>query len=62
MVLASLSPKLPASGLTSSVWFRKPVRLPSTVRLRTAFADGSTLSVLESVKDDVEHAVVRNSW
>jgi acyl dehydratase len=61
-VLASLGPKLPESGLTSSVWFRKPVRLPSTVRLRTAFADGSTLSVLESAKGDVEHAVVRNSW
>jgi acyl dehydratase len=61
-VLAALGPKLPESGLTSSVWFRKPVRLPSTVRLRTAFADGSTLSVLESAKGDVEHAVVRNSW
>ncbi len=61
-VLASLGPKLPQSGLTSSVWFRKPVRLPSTVRLRTAFDDASTLSVLESAKGDVEHAVVRNSW
>ena len=61
-VLASLGPKLPASGLTSSVWFRKPVRLPSTVRLRTAFDDTSTLSVLESAKAGLEHAVVRNSW
>ena len=61
-VLAALGPKLPPAGLTSSVWFRKPVRLPSTVRLRTAFDDASTLSVLESAKGGVEHAVVRNSW
>ncbi len=61
-VLASLGPKLPRAGLLSSVWFRKPVRLPSTVRLRTAFDDASTLSVLESAKGDVEHAVVRNTW
>ena len=61
-VLASLGPKLPQEGLTSSVWFRKPVRLPSTLRLRTAFDDTSTLSILESAKGDVEHAVVRNSW
>jgi hypothetical protein len=44
------------------VWFRKPVRLPSTVRLRTAFEDDSTLSVLESATGDVDHAVVRNTW
>jgi acyl dehydratase len=60
--LASLGPRLPRSGLTSSVWFRKPVRLPSTVRLRTAFEDDSTLSVLESATGDVDHAVVRNTW
>ncbi|WP_374969199.1 MaoC family dehydratase [Terrabacter sp. BE26] len=64
-VLASLGPKLPESGLISRVWFRKPVRLPSTVRLRSAFEPSSTLSVLESVKSgsgDVEHAVVANTW
>ena len=61
-VLASLGPRLPDSGLTSRVWFRKPVRLPSTVRLRTTFEPARTLSVLEEVTGDVEHAVVENSW
>jgi len=61
-VLASLGPKLPDSGLTSRVWFRKPVRLPSTVRLRTAFEPARTLSVLENAKGEVEHAVVENAW
>ena len=61
-VLASLGPRLPQEGLSSRVWFRKPVRLPSTVRLRTAFDPGRTLSVLESADGDVEHAVVENSW
>lgn len=63
--LASLGPRLPESGLTSRVWFRKPVRLPSTVRLRTAFLASRTLSVLEHAKgepDDVVHAVVENTW
>lgn len=61
-VLASLGPRLPAAGLSSRVWFRKPVRLPSTVRLRTAFEPSRALSVLESVKGDIEHAVVENTW
>jgi len=61
-VLASLGPRLPASGLTSRVWFRKPVRLPSTVRLRTAFEPSRTLSVLEDAKGEIEHAVVENTW
>ncbi|GAA2743304.1 MaoC/PaaZ C-terminal domain-containing protein [Terrabacter aerolatus] len=61
-VLASLGPRLPASGLTSRVWFRKPVRLPSTVRLRTAFERSRTLSVLENATGEIEHAVVENSW
>jgi acyl dehydratase len=64
-VLASLGPKLPESGLTSRVWFRKPVRLPSTVRLRTAFEASRTLSVLEGAKGEpgeLEHAVVENTW
>jgi acyl dehydratase len=60
--LASLGPRLPGAGLTSRVWFRKPVRLPSTVRLRTAFEGGRTLSVLEDAKGEVEHAVVENTW
>lgn len=67
-VIGALGTRLPQEGLTSRVWFRKPVRLPSTVRLRTAFAAVSTLSVLESVKGGTdpttptEHAVVENSW
>jgi acyl dehydratase len=61
-VLASLGPRLPESGLTSRVWFRKPVRLPSTVSLRTAFEPSRTLSVLEDAKGEIEHAVVENTW
>lgn len=61
-VLASLGPRLPEVGLTSRVWFRKPVRLPSTVRLRTAFGSSRTLSVLEDAKGEIEHAVVANTW
>ena len=60
--LASLGPRLPEGGLSSRVWFRKPVRLPSTVRLRTAFEAGRTLSVLENAKVEVQHAVVENTW
>ncbi len=61
-VLASLGPRLPESGLTSRVWFRKPVRLPSTVRLRTAFEPTRTLSLLEGATGEIEHAVVENTW
>lgn len=60
--LAALGPRLPDHGLTSRVWFRKPVRLPSTVRLRSAFEPGRTLSLLEDVKGEVEHAVIENTW
>ncbi|WP_020144324.1 MaoC/PaaZ C-terminal domain-containing protein [Terracoccus sp. 273MFTsu3.1] len=61
-VLAALGPRLPEAGLTSRVWFRKPVRLPSSVRLRTAFEASRTLSVLEHAKGEIEHAVVENTW
>lgn len=61
-VMADLGPRLPESGLTSRVWFRKPVALPSTVRLRAAFTPTRTLSLLEAVKGDAEHAVVENTW
>jgi acyl dehydratase len=61
-VLASLGPRLPAAGLTSHVWFRKPVRLPSSVRLRTAFEPSRALSVLEDGKGEIGHAVVENVW
>ncbi len=61
-VLASLGPRLPEAGLTSHVWFRKPVRLPSSIRLRTAFEPSRTLSVLEDVKGEIGHAVVENTW
>ena len=60
--LASLGPRLPGAGLTSRVWFRKPVRLPSSVRLRTAFEPSRTLSVLEQAKGEIEHAVIENTW
>ncbi|MER7070484.1 MaoC/PaaZ C-terminal domain-containing protein [Terrabacter sp. NPDC000476] len=61
-VLASLGPRLPLHGLTSRVWFRRPVRLPSTVTLRSAVEPHRTLSVLRSAAGDVEHAVVENTW
>jgi acyl dehydratase len=61
-VLASLGPRLPEARLTSHVWFRKPVRLPSSVRLRTAFEASRTLSVLEDAKGEIGHAVVENTW
>ena len=44
------------------MWFHKPVRLPSSVRLRTAFEAGRTLSVLENAGGEIEHAVVENTW
>lgn len=60
--IGALGPRLPQGALTSRVWFRKPVRLPSTVRLRSAFTTASTLSLLESVKGGTEHAVIENTW
>jgi acyl dehydratase len=60
--VAALAPRLPESGVTSHVWFRKPIRLPSTVRLRTAFEDHRTLSLLEGVKGDLDHAVLEHIW
>ncbi|EWT01643.1 dehydratase [Intrasporangium oryzae NRRL B-24470] len=60
--LAALGPRLPEAGLTSRVWFRKPVRLPSTVRLRSAFEPSRTLSRLENLTGEVEHAVIENTW
>jgi acyl dehydratase len=60
--VAALQPRLPESGVTSHVWFRKPVRLPSTVRLRTAFEDHRTLSLLEGIKGDLDHAVIEHTW
>ncbi|MEO7132574.1 MAG: MaoC/PaaZ C-terminal domain-containing protein [Dermatophilaceae bacterium] len=61
-VLAALGPALPDAGVTSRVWFHKPVRLPSTVRLRSHITTGSTLSVLESGRREIEHAIVENTW
>lgn len=61
-VLAHLAPKLPEAGLTSRVWFRKPLRLPSSVRIRSLLEDGRTLTVVEHVKGEIEHAVVENTW
>lgn len=61
-VVASLEPRLPEVGLTSRIWFRKPVRLPSTMRLRTAFEPRRAVSILESVKGDLDHAVIEHTW
>ncbi|EWT05887.1 dehydratase [Intrasporangium chromatireducens Q5-1] len=60
--VAALQPRLPQSGVTSHVWFRKPIRLPSTVRLRTAFEHHRMLSLLEGVKRDLDHAVLEHTW
>lgn len=60
--VAALEPRLPAGGVTSHVWFRKPIRLPSTVRLRTAFEDRRALSLLEGVRGDLDHAVLEHTW
>ncbi len=61
-VMGALAPRLPQDGLHSRVWFMKPVRLPSTVRLRTALSAARSLSVLEATNADVQHAVVENTW
>lgn len=61
-VMAHLAPKLPEAGLTSRVWFRKPLRLPSSVRIRSLLEDARTLTVVEHVKGEIEHAVVENTW
>jgi acyl dehydratase len=61
-IVAALGPALPESGVTSHVWFRKPVRLPSSVRLRSTIGRNRVLSLLSSAKGDVEHAVVEHSW
>lgn len=60
--LAALGPALPSTGLTSRVWFRKPVRLPSTVRLRTSVTPTRTLSLLEGAAGDIDQTVIENSW
>jgi acyl dehydratase len=53
-VLGSLGPRLPAAG-SSTVWFRKPVTLPSTTRL--AVSDDARLAVLVPAKGSGEHLV-----
>ena len=54
-VVAALGAKVPAAG-TSTVWFRKPVKLPSTVLLKVS-PDGA-LAALLPAKGDGEHLVV----
>lgn len=61
-VMAHLARKLPGSGLTSRVWFHKPLRLPSSVRVRSLLEDGRTLTVVEHDKGEIEHAVIENTW
>jgi hypothetical protein len=60
--MAALGPKLPEDGLTSRVWFRKPLRLPSTVRVRSLLEEGRSLSVVEHAKGEIRHAIVENTW
>ena len=61
-VVAALGPAIRGEGVTSHVWFRKPVRLPSTVRLRSAIGPNRTISLLSNAKGDIEHAVVEHTW
>jgi acyl dehydratase len=61
-VVAALGPAVPAEGVTSHVWFRKPVRLPSTVQLRSTLEPKRTLSLLSSAKGDIEHAILEHAW
>jgi acyl dehydratase len=53
-VLGSLGARLPAAG-SSTVWFRKPVKLPSTTRL--AVAEDARLAALLPAKGDEAHLV-----
>jgi acyl dehydratase len=53
-VLGSLGARLPAAG-SSTVWFRKPVKLPSTTRL--AVAEDARLAALLPAKGDGAHLV-----
>lgn len=56
-VLASLGPRLPAAG-SSTVWFRKPVKLPSTTRLAVSDEpEGARLAVLVPAKGSGEHLI-----
>ncbi|HEU5144885.1 MAG TPA: MaoC family dehydratase [Dermatophilaceae bacterium] len=61
-VLAALGPKLPADDVTSHVWFRKPLGLPATVRVRSVLSAHRTLSLVESARGDRQHAVIENTW
>jgi len=57
-VLAAIGPKVPAAG-TSSVWFRKPVKLPGSVLLRVS-AD-ARLAVILPATGTGEHLVVESA-
>lgn len=61
-VVAALASRLPEAGLTSQVWFRRPVPLPSTVRLSSVVDPRHALSRLESEEGHVEHALVEHRW
>jgi acyl dehydratase len=53
-VLGSLGARVPTAG-SSTVWFRKPVKLPSTTRL--AVAEDARLAALLPAKGEGEHLV-----
>jgi acyl dehydratase len=61
-VLATLGARLPADGVTSHVWFRKPLALPASVRVRSVLSAHRTLSLVESARGDRQHAVIENTW
>ena len=57
-VISALGPRVPAAG-TSRVWFRKPVKLPSTVLLKVA--PDARLAVVVPRTGDGEHLVVETT-
>lgn len=61
-VMAALGSRLPGAGLTSRVWFRKPLPLGSTVQMRSLVAKRITLSVVEQAGGAIQHAAVENTW
>ncbi|MEO7058953.1 MAG: MaoC/PaaZ C-terminal domain-containing protein [Lapillicoccus sp.] len=57
-VIAALGPRVPAAG-TSHVWFRKPVKLPTTVLLKVA--RDARLAVVVPRTGEGEHLVIENT-
>lgn len=60
--MADLSPRVATRGVTSTVWFAKPVRLPATVRQRSVIEPGRTRTLLSDRTGTIEHAVIESRW